>query len=293
MEHITSLLSERKSVMQAVDDNLVDKVWKDKTPSPKHPVIVHDSKYSGETTERRLERMRDLLLSKKCNAVVIAALDQICWILNMRGSDIDYNPLFMAYLTLDITDKETVVSLYSDPEKFKEPAVQEYLKKLNIHLLPYGQVFADLQKWTGRNIGVEQDSVNAKIMQTVKSKTNIIIDLQESIPYLKVIKNKVELYGFRQCHIRDGAGLVKYLAWLDHQLNVEKRTDINEYMGTEKVLEFRKTQPLFMGLSFDTISSIGRNGSVIHYSPEKEGSLAINNKEVYLLDSGSQFLYVS
>ena len=86
---------------------------------------------------------------------------------------------------------------------------------------------------------------------------------------------------------------VRYLAWLEHQLNVLKRTDISEYAGAEQMFEFRKTSPLFVGLSFATISSIGPNGSVIHYHPKKESSLIINNKEVYLLDSGCQYLYTA
>ncbi len=292
VEKLNAALIENRSVLVPLDENLVDTVWRAegaKAGQSKAPVFIHDIKYSGESAELRIERVKTLLLEKKCDATVISSLDQIAWILNLRGSDIPFNPLFKAYLTMEFVKNTTNVVLYADPDKFADSTVQNHLRRLKISLLPYSAVASELKKWTNKHVGVELESVNAKILQSIK--TNSVADLQDSLPRLKSVKNTVELNGYRKCHIRDGAGLVGYLSWLDYQLNVEHRTDITEYMGAEKAREFRSRQPLFMGLSFDSISSIGKNGSVIHYSPEKEGSLPINNREVYLLDSGCQYLY--
>ena len=285
------MLEGKKSALKPIDENLVDKIWTNKPTPLKNPVFMHDIQYSGKSSEEKIEKVCEILKSRKCFFGVISALDQIAWLLNLRGSDIDFNPLFTSYLVIVLKEgAKAEVTLYSDTDKFKDQAVRDYLKKVGITLKPYKEVMTDLAKIEGKNAGIELDSVNAKILQVVKSKNNTVVDLQDTIPCLKLKKNKTELDGYRNCHIRDGAGLVKFLAWLDHQLNVLNRTDITEYTAAEKMLEFRKPLDKFMGLSFDTISSIGPNGSVIHYKPEKEGCLIVNNKEIYLLDSGCQYL---
>jgi Xaa-Pro aminopeptidase len=175
-------------------------------------------------------------------------------------------------------------------DKFKDEKVQKHLKDNNIKLTSYESIAEDVAKLEGRKVGVELVSVNAKICSILNDKADEMINIGEEIPLLKQKKNATELNGYRACHIRDGAGLIKYLAWLEHQLNVLNRTDLDEYMGAEKVLEYRKEQDMFMGLSFHTISSIGPNGSIVHYEPEKGNSAILNNKEIYLLDSGAHYL---
>jgi len=273
-----------------VDEDLVDKLWKDKPPASKAPVIVHDVKYSGESTAEKLNTIHKIVEKKRCDSVLISALDQIAWILNLRGSDIKFNPYFMSYLIITLDGGKHTVTLYSDIDKFKDEKVQNYLKDNNVKLVPYESIAEGAAKLRGRAVAVQLASVNAMIGSILQDNVSDMIDLGETIPLLKVKKNETQLNGFRACHIRDGAGLVKYLAWLEHQLNVLNRTDLDEYMGAEKMLECRKDQDMFMGLSFNTISSIGPNGSIIHYKAEKDSSAIINNKEIYLLDSGVQYL---
>jgi len=273
-----------------VDEDLVDKLWKDKPPVSKTPVIVHDVKYSGEPTAKKLNAIHKIVENKGCDSVLISALDQIAWILNLRGFDINFNPYFMSYLIITLDNGKPTVTLYSDIDKFKDEKVQNYLKDNNVTLVPYGSIAEGAAKLKGRIVAVQLASVNAKISSILKDYASKIVDLGEEIPLLKLKKNETQLNGFRACHIRDGAGLVKYLAWLEHQLNVLNRTDLDEYMAAEKMFECRKEQDLFMGLSFNTISSIGPNGSIIHYKPKKGDSAIVNNKEIYLLDSGVQYL---
>ena len=224
-----------------------------------------------------------------CNTCVISSLDQIAWLLNLRGGDIPFNPVFKSYLVIN-EDNTLRITLYSDLGKFKSQEVREYLKNIKVDIKPYNEIANDLKDICNKKIGLELSTVNMKVLNLINSE-NSIIDLKEEITYLKVKKNEVELNGYRSCYIRDAIGLIKYIAWLKHQLNGLHRTDITEYTGAEKLTEFRKEQEKFMGLSFNTISAIGPNASIVHYKPEKHNSLILNNKEIYLLDSGAQYLY--
>ena len=279
----------KEMTVKFLDEDLVDKLWKDKPPASKAPVIVHDVKYSGESTVEKLNTIREIIENKRCDSALIYALDQIAWILNLRGSDIKFNPYFMSYLIITLDEGKPTVTLYSDIDKFKNEKVQNYLKDNNVKLVPYESIAEDAAKLEGRRVAVELALVNAKISSILKNKASEMVDLGEEIALLKVKKNETQLKGFRACHIRDGAGLVKCLAWLEHQLNVLNRTDLDEYMASEKILEYRKEQDMFMGLSFHTVSSIGANGS-IYYRPKKGNSAILNKKEIYLLDSGAHYL---
>lgn len=155
--------------------------------------MVHDVKYSGCSTEEKLKKVKALLDVKKSNVAVLSSLDEIAWILNLRGNDIEYNPMFLSYLLI-IFDAKTEIFLYSDPDKFKDETVQNYLKTLGVHLLPYLQIFADLKKMKGKAIGISLDSANAKLVQAIDIKENASVDIQDSIQVLKVLS--LYLYSF-------------------------------------------------------------------------------------------------
>lgn len=293
IDSIGDLLEQNKSTLKPIDENLIDKLWEKKPAVSKEAVFVYDIEYSGEASEDRLKKIVEILKERKCTCGVIAALDQIAWMLNLRGFDIDFNPYFMSYLVVLLDGDKAEFRLYADEEKFKDKKVQEHIQKIGVKLLPYGKVMEDLVVLDKRTVGIELNSVNFKILSLVRSKDNKVVDLQDIIPKLKQKKNAVELEGFRKCHVRDGVGLVKHLAWLEHQLNVLNRTDIDEYMASENVHEFRKAQDKFMGLSFKTIASTGPNASVVHYKPAKETALKVSNKEIYLVDSGAHYLCFS
>jgi Xaa-Pro aminopeptidase len=277
--------------MKPIDENLIDKLWEEKSAASKEAVFVYEEKYSGECSEIRLKKIVDILRSKGCSCGVIATLDQIAWILNLRGFDIDFNPYFMGYFTIILGRSKAKYNLYADEDKFKDKKVQDYLAKIGVKLLPYEKIIEDLTKIDKEIVGIELGSVNAKILGLVRAKDNIIMNLGDKIPCLKQKKNPVELEGFRQCHVRDGLGLVKHLAWLEHQLTVLNRTDIDEFMASENVFECRKTQDKFMRLSFKTISAFGPNASVIHYKPAKETAMKMSKDQIYLVDSGAHYLY--
>lgn len=284
-------VGEKEMTVEYIEEDLVDALWKDKPAPSKNPVIIHEVKYSGKGTQDKLKLIRKIMDKQKANAIMISALDELAWILNLRGSDIDFNPYFIGYLVITLDKESSQVTLYSDPDKFKEEKVQKYLADIQVKLLPYESIKEGIEKLSGMKVAVGCNSTSAKIFSLVEGATKDIVKLGNELALLKQQKNETELKGYRECHVRDGAGVVQYLAWVDQQLNALGRTDLSEFEGAEQARKFRLPLHLCMGLSFATISSAGANASVVHYEPEKDKCAVINNKEVYLLDSGAHYLY--
>ncbi|KAG5437159.1 hypothetical protein PCANB_001135 [Pneumocystis canis] len=208
-------------------------------------------------------------------------LDEIAWLFNLRGTDIPYNPVFFAYAL--ITNNETM--LYIDSMKL-DCHVKEHLK--NVQIKPYESVFRDLEDLKIKNEGRKVIlSTNANwALAMALGKTNIEV-MRSPICDAKAVKNEVEINGMRNCHVRDGVALVKFFAWLEECL--KNGEVIDEVEAADQLELYRKEQVYFMGLSFPTISSSGKNGAIIHYKPEKQSCSKININEIYLCDSGAQY----
>lgn len=275
-----------------VRDNLIEAIWSDFEEVPVRefkPVIKLGDEYTGETTLSKLDRLdKDYLKKNGCNTMIVSGLDEIAWLLNLRGQDIEYNPLFYSYLILEGKDKLT---LYTDHhERFD--ALQDYLKEINCTLKLYEDVWTDI-----RRIATGLNAEEQKILITEESSwkvVNCIIArnfqmIASPIREMKEIKNDTEIKGQIEAQVEDGFALIKYFSWLEEQL-VSESEFISEYEAAMKLLEIRSTLPNFKGLSFETISSTGPNAAIIHYSPPVEGSAIINPEKIYLCDSGSQFL---
>ncbi|KXL50785.1 MAG: hypothetical protein FE78DRAFT_27059 [Acidomyces sp. 'richmondensis'] len=280
----------------AIGENLVDIVWgKEKPSRPSEPIKALGVEYSGKEFQEKLKDLRSELEKKQAKGFVVSMLDEVAWLFNLRGNDIPYNPVFFSYAVIT----PTTATLYVDASKLEENA-KSYLAGVNIR--PYDEVFADiaaLAKEESVN-GDEQSkstpkhkfliSTNASwaVQQALGGQENVE-ELRSPIGDAKAIKNETEMEGMRQCHIRDGAALIEYFAWLENTLMVEKKT-VDEVAGAEKLEEIRKKQAKFVGLSFDTISSSGPNAAIIHYSPERGNCSLIDPSKIYLCDSGAQYL---
>ncbi|ORY73071.1 peptidase M24, structural domain-containing protein [Leucosporidium creatinivorum] len=278
----------KDSTLVPISKNLVDEVWADKLKRPAEPIVVHE-KYSGKSIQEKLEEIRKELRKKKENwGIVVALLDEICWTLNLRGSDIAYNPVFFAHLVIP-TASTSAPTLFVDIDQLPQ-ATYDYLMANNILLEPYGDVVSYLQS-VGRDLNEEQRVV-------LPSKTNLALALAVGIRKvdasgrgviadLKGIKNSVEIEGFRQSHLRDGVALVRYFSWLERRL--ASGEPITESQAADKLEEFRSELEHFKGLSFETISSTGANAAIIHYAPSPTDSAIIDKDQIYLCDSGAQF----
>ncbi|EPQ53720.1 Creatinase/aminopeptidase [Gloeophyllum trabeum ATCC 11539] len=286
-DSLKETLIPKKSQLVPIDMNLVDQVWgADRPARPKNKVFPLDIKYSGQPHHEKIKQLRDELTNQKVKAIVVSMLDEVAWLFNLRGSDIDFNPVFFAYA---VVTHDTAV-LFVNPEQVDE-AVRGHLGR-DIEVRAYDEFFAYLKR-----LVTELDaSEDAPIL--ISDKTSFAVDqaigqdkvqiTRSPVTDLKSIKNATEIEGFRQSHIRDGAALARYFAWLEEQLN--NGVELNESQAADKLEEYRSQLDLYKGLSFTTISSTGPNGAIIHYSPDPSDCAIIEKDQIYLCDSGGQYL---
>ncbi|MCJ1404829.1 hypothetical protein MMC11_008055 [Xylographa trunciseda] len=283
-----------------VETNLVDQVWGKQRPSrPNEKVKVLDEQFSGKKFQEKLEDLRKELEKKKSAGLIVSMLDEIAWLYNLRGNDIPYNPVFFSYAIIT----PTAATIYIDSSKLS----QEVLNHLGdtVHIRPYSAIFDDVkamgesaQAESTTNGDSKAEAPKRKFMISTKASWALSLilggedkvdELRSPIGDAKAIKNKTELEGMRQCHIRDGAALSEYFAWLEEEL-VIKGTKLDEVEAADKLEQIRSKHQNFVGLSFDTISSTGANAAVIHYKPEPGNCSTIDPKAIYLCDSGAQYL---
>ncbi|ORZ41168.1 peptidase M24, structural domain-containing protein [Catenaria anguillulae PL171] len=303
---LRSALSAKGHHMVPVATNLVDKVWgADRPAKPCNPLTILDTKYSGQCFTEKLDMVRAELAKPikdgdkdvNAHALVLTALDDIAWLFNLRGSDIAFNPVFFAYALVSATE----AVLWIDQAKIT-PAILAHLAKGAVAVRPYESVVADLTETHLAKLTADADAVaagrkfivdarcNLALVEALGGKTSVHVITRNPVQPAKAIKNKVEIDGFKHCHLYDAAALVSYFAWLEDELVNKGRTDIDEVDGATQLEKFRRQQPDLVGLSFPTISGSGPNGAVIHYSPEKPSARLIDPNAVYLCDSGAQFL---
>lgn len=218
----------------------------------------------------------------------MTTLDDICWLTNFRGTDIEYNPVFFSYALFypKRAAEETRTVLFIDESKVA--AVGDYLTEQKIEVRPYASIEEQLTQYnaTGVKIGVHVETCNAELHRLCK---DVAVKSSNTIKDTKCMKNKTEQAGMVACNIRDCAAIMKYFAMLEEELRKPDHT-LTEFSGARYLDNLRTKGALHQGPSFDTISSIGPNGAVIHYKPEEGTCLSLNNNEIYLLDSGGQYL---
>ncbi|KPA74818.1 aminopeptidase P1 putativemetallo-peptidase Clan MG Family M24 [Leptomonas pyrrhocoris] len=251
------------------------------------PMYVRPAEYCGATcVERRHALLRELD-KKKCDLLVLSALDEIAWLTNLRGADVDYNPVFYSYAVIDKESEK--VRLYVNLAKVTDEVRDTCADYIDF--LPYEQFQGDLKKLPkGRKALVDERQTSEavyRILQEVGVETVRV--LCGPAQKLKAIKNEVELKGFRECHVRDGAALTRYLAWLHNEIFHKGVTDLNEYDAATKLESFRRLDSRFVQLSFESISSTGPNAAMCHYSPSETNSALIRKDQLYLIDSGAQY----
>ena len=281
---IQNTLKTKGNTLESIEDNLIDKIWSDKPNYPMGKIQVHTVKYAGVSHLNKIQNIQKQMKDEKTDVLVIGALDEIAWLFNIRGNDVTYNPVVIAYGA--ILEKEAI--LYVDSNKLTEE-VKTQLKEVTIK--EYKEIFDDISKWNNNNLNISIDPIKCNIALFNRITNNKLIKEQFSpITFAKAIKNEIEIEGFRQCHIRDAAALITYFDWLEQEVNNGNVT-INEVIGANKLDKLRSEQDLFVSLSFETISGYGSNGAIIHYKPEiKSPNCKIIGKDnMYLCDSGGQY----
>lgn len=264
----------------SVKENLVEMVWDNAPLLPSSPVFIHNIEHSGQPVMDKLFSLRNDLRKKQCEAIVLSALDDIAWLYNLRGSDVNYNPVFYSFVIVDHDSSK----LFIDGTKINSE-VKAYLGKMEIEICPYDEVYAAVKKLNGRVF--LPLSTNTAIAHGIE-RDNQVIGMSP-VQELKAVKNATELEGMRKCHIRDGAALCEYFYWLENEV-YKPGSSIDEADAADKAEALRKMYDKFVSLSFDTISSSGPNGAIIHYKPTKGSCLQVDKNDMYLIDSGAQYL---
>lgn len=271
-------LEERHLHLVLVPDPF-EELWTDRPTLPQDEVFIHDLRYAGWSCPDKIARIREAACQNGCTNILISALDEVAWTLNLRGSDVHCNPVFVSYLL--ITDKSS--TLYIIENKLTG-TVKNYLAESGIIIKPYHQIENDLEVING-NIQLST-GINAAI-HAAASKNAEVKTLPSPVLFLKAIKNSTETEGFRRAMERDGVAMVKFLRWLKAAVPAGNETEISI---DQKLYEFRAEQEHFRGISFNTIAGYKAHGAIVHYEATPETDIPLKPEGMLLLDSGAQYL---
>ncbi|NXV40359.1 XPP1 aminopeptidase, partial [Uria aalge] len=276
-----------------VKENLIDTIWPDCPQRPCKPLITLDLSYTGVSWRDKIVALRSKMAERKVLWFVVTALDEVAWLFNLRGSDVEYNPVFFAYAVIGMN----TIRLFIDGDRMMDPAVREHLQldstlepEFKIQVMPYGSILSELQA-VGAGLSTKE-----KVWLSDKASYALTEAIPKAYRYLtpytpiciaKAVKNSSETEGMRRAHIKDAVALCELFNWLEKEV-VPKGT-VTEIIAADKAEEFRSQQKDFVELSFATISSTGPNGAIIHYKPVPETNRTLSVNEIYLLDSGAQY----
>lgn len=276
------ILTLRKLAGITVRANLdpFDIIWADRPAVPDNPVEIHPIEYAGEEATSKIARIRKSLREKHADGMLVSALDDIAWTLNLRGSDVHCNPVFVSYLLIS-TDK---VELYVQPEKLSKD-VKNYLSQIGVDIYIYNKVENGLRAYAEYNILMDGNETSYYLWQQVACPE--IINASSPIPAMKAIKNPTEIEGFHHAMLRDGVAMVKFLSWLVPAVEKGNETEISI---DQKLTSLRSEQPLFRDISFDTIAGYGAHGAIVHYEATPETDIPLKPEGFVLIDSGAQYL---
>lgn len=255
------------------------RIWKGRPSLPLNPPFILPLSYAGKNCTEKIAEIREQILLNHADAILLSALDEIAWTLNLRGSDVHCNPVFISYLF--ITD--TTTTLYILPEKIT-PEIKQYLNDNQIEVKPYQAIEADLHHYTGKGIQLTPGT-NYALYQAASH--NQIIRHESPVLYMKAIKNETEIQGFHHAMIKDGIAMVKFLFWLK---NTVKNSQETELSIDRKLYNLRAEQKDFKGISFDTIAGYQAHGAIVHYEATEETNATLHPEGLLLLDSGAQYL---
>lgn len=256
-------------------------IWKDRPAIPQNKIEEHPLDFSGESCASKIQRIRRALRQQHADGMLMSALDDIAWTLNLRGTDVHCTPVFVSYLLISTT----TVTLYTDEAKLT-PGVKEYLTKDNIKIDDYKNVKKGLQDYFEQTILLDPNETSYTLMKAAKRD---VVRGCSPVPAMKIMKNETEIKGYRNAMLRDGVAMVKFLKWLEDVIQSCPAVLPTEMEIDKKLTELRASQPLNRGLSFDTIAGYGEHGAIVHYEATPETDIPLQPKGLLLLDSGGQY----
>ena len=273
---INEILSKKK--YKIIDFDLLTEVWDKRKSLPNEKIFILEDKYTGKSYKEKVKEIRKVLKEKGADYNIISSLDDIAWIYNFRGDDVQHNPVALSFTVIS----EEKASLYINKNKLNEEA-KKYFKDNKVEVKGYFEFFEDVKKLKG-NILVDFNKISYAIYEAI-TKNNLINSMNPST-YLKAHKNETEIANTKDIHIQDGVAMVKFMYWLK---NNYKKENITEFSAEERINSLREKIEGYIDLSFSTISAFGKNAAMMHYSAPEKKSAKIEDG-VYLLDSGGTYL---
>ena len=273
-------LATKGNITVRTDADPMAELWTDRPVIPDNMVNLHPLEYSGESTSSKVSRIRKHLLDCGADGLLVTALDEIAWVLNLRGSDVHCNPVFVSYLLIFPEN----ITLYINNVKLPDD-VKAYLMSEHIDIQAYESVVEGLRLYAGNSLLVDMSSTNYSLATAVPFKK--VCSGVSPIASMKAVKNKVEQDGFRAAMLRDGVAVVKFLAWLKSAVEAGGQTEISL---DDRLTALRAEQPKFKGISFDTIVGYEAHGAVVHYEATPETDIPVQPHGLVLIDSGAQYL---
>ena len=255
-------------------------IWKDRPEIPSDVAIAHPKKYAGESVQSKISRIREALRERHVEGMLVSALDDIAWALNIRGTDVHCNPVVVSYMLITMES----VTLYINKCKLA-PAVMEHLTANGVKTDEYDNVQKGLAGYDGYNILMDPDETCYTLYKAYGDRPKVLA--QSPVPSMKIVKNETEIMGYRYAMLRDGVAMAKFLRWL---VPAVEEGGVTEVSASEELEGFRSEQSLYKDISFDTIAGYGAHGAIVHYEPTAETDVELKPEGLLLLDSGAQYL---
>lgn len=255
------------------------RIWENRPSLPANPVEIQPLEYAGETLASKVARIRKSLRELHADGMLVSALDDIAWTLNLRGTDVHCNPVFVSYLLIE----SGKVSLFVDDNKLS-PEVKQYLQDNQVSLYNYNKVEKCLESYSEYNILLDGNETSCYLWKAVKCQE--IVAAGSPIPAMKAVKNKAEIEGYHSAMLKDGVAMVKFLKWLKPAVEAGGQTEISI---DEKLTSLRAEQKLFRDISFDTIAGYAQHGAIVHYEATPETDVVLKPEGLILIDSGAQY----
>ena len=288
---LEELLKERGARISYGED-LAGMIWQERPELSAEPAWVLDERYAGKSALEKIADVREAMKKAHASVHVLTSLDDIAWLLNIRGNDILYNPVVLSYalLTMDqlylfVNSSVLVGKAYPYLEDAEDISVREYLERMGVTVMPYDGVYDMVEELKGEKVLLEKCRVNYAVYRLING-ANKVIDRMNPTASMKAVKNDVEIENEKRAHIKDGVAMTKFIYWLKKNMG---RIPMDEISVSDYLEKLRMDQEGCIGLSFATISAYGAHGAMCHYSATPESNISLEPRGLYLIDSGGQY----
>lgn len=268
-----------KNIKIDYEEDLIDTIWTDRPSLSEKPAFFLEEKYSGEASASKLSRVRESMAQKGADVHIIASLDDVCWLLNIRGDDVDFFPLLLSYAIV----KKDQVELYVDESKLNDRIFDE-LKKNNVQIHPYNDIYEDIKRLDAENTAmIDPMKMNYALYKNIPCK---IVEAANPTILMKAMKNDIELKNIKEAHIKDGIAITKFMHWVKTRYDKEPITELS---SAAKLTEFRAAQEGYIRDSFEPLCAFDDHAAMMHYSPSEETDVELKSGAFFLNDTGGGY----